>query len=98
MWKEYSVNYIKRNKASGVSIMAAAFISALFLSLLCCLAYNFWTYDIEQIRLEEGSWEGRISGCLEEEDLEKIRTSANVKKAEINEKMTEGKCTAVEVV
>lgn len=97
MWKEYSVNYIKRNKASGVSIMAAAFISALFLSLLCCLAYNFWTYDIEQIRLEEGSWEGRISGCLEEEDLEKIRTSANVKKAEINEKMTEGKCTAVDI-
>lgn len=34
MWKDYSVGFIKKNKASSLSVVVAAFISALFLSLL----------------------------------------------------------------
>lgn len=30
MWKDYSASFIKKNRASSVSIMVAAFISALF--------------------------------------------------------------------
>lgn len=30
MWKDYSSGYVKRNRASSVSIMIAAFIATLF--------------------------------------------------------------------
>lgn len=46
MWKDYSIGFIKKNRASSVSVMVAAFISALFLSLLCGLFYNFWNYEM----------------------------------------------------
>ena len=57
MWKDYSIGFIKKNRASSVSVMVAAFISALFLSLLCGLFYNFWNYEIESVVLEEGNWQ-----------------------------------------
>lgn len=88
MWKDYSVSFMKKNKASSISIMTAAFIAALFLSLLCSLAFNFWTYDIEQIILEEGDWQGRIRGEINEADLSVIQNSANVEKAVVNENLS----------
>ena len=54
MWKDHSADYIRQTKSSAVSVVVAAFISALFLSLLCFLAYNFWTYETEQTVSEEG--------------------------------------------
>lgn len=47
MWKIYSSDYIKNNRAVGYSIMAASFIAALFLSFLCSLFYNFWLDSAE---------------------------------------------------
>ena len=54
MWENYGKSYIKNNRASSVSIMAAAFIATMFLSLLVSLAYNFWAYDNEKALLETG--------------------------------------------
>ena len=51
MWKDYSASYIKNNRASGVSVMTAAFISALLLSLLCSLFYNVWIYEVEYTKI-----------------------------------------------
>ena len=48
----------KKNRASSISVLVAAFISALFLSLLCGLFYNFWNYEVESVILEEGNWQG----------------------------------------
>lgn len=62
MWKDFSASYIKNNRASSISLIAAAFISALFLSFLCSLFYNFWVYEVERIVQEEGDWQGRITG------------------------------------
>ncbi len=90
MWKDYSKSYIKNNRASGISVMVAAFISALLLSLLCSLFYNFWKYDVEKIQAEEGDWQGRIAGQLEETDLAAIKNFANVKKVVINEELSDG--------
>lgn len=89
MWKDYSASFIKQNRASSISIMVAAFISALFLSLLCSLFFNFWNYDVEQIVLEEGGWQGRITGEIDEDDLTMIRNFANVENAVVNEKLSE---------
>lgn len=96
MWKDYSAGFIKKNKSSGISIMVAAFISALFLSLVCSLFYNFWIYEIERITIEEGSWQGRIEG-ITESDLSTIENFANVEKAEINGLLSKGENIVADV-
>lgn len=86
MWKEYSLNYLKNNRASCLSIRLCAFISALLLSLLCGLFYNTWKYEVERIRLDEGDWHSRLVGCLDQEDIENIKNFATVKDVVINDK------------
>ncbi|MCX4272658.1 MAG: ABC transporter permease [Acetatifactor sp.] len=97
MWKNYSTDYIKNNRASGISIMAASFIAALFLSFLCCLFYNFWLDNIEGTKLEDGSWHGRITGEISEDNLAVINHFANVEKAVVNEELSGEKRTVVDV-
>ncbi len=97
MWKDYSVGFIKKNKASSLSVVVAAFISALFLSLLCCLFFNFWSYEIERIALEECDWQGRITGIFDGEDISVIQNFANVEKAEINEDLSDNQNTVIDV-
>ena len=90
MWKDYTKSYIKNNHASGISIMAASLVAAMFLSLLCSLAYNFWIYEVEQIILEEGGWQGRIvCDKFDAGDLTLVRQFAKVEKAVINEELSE---------
>ena len=84
MWKDYSSSYIKNNRSSSLSIMIAAFISALLLSLLCGLFYNAWKYEVERIVQEEGGWHSRIIGDFAQEDIEVIKNFANVKDAVVN--------------
>lgn len=97
MWKDYSSGYIKNNRASGISIMAAAFISALLLSLLCSFFYNLWVYEIERLKEEEGAWQGRIVGEISPDTLQVIRNYANVEQAVINEVLSEEQETAVDI-
>ncbi len=97
MWKDYSSSYIKNNRSSGISVMIAAFISALLLSVLCGLFYNFWKYEIERIELDEGGWQSRVAGKLDDEDIETIKNFANVKDAVVNEKETGGTGTVVDI-
>ena len=90
MWKDYSKSYIKNNRASSISIMAAALVATMFLSLLCSIAYNFWAYDVEQIILEEGDWQGRIAcETLRPDDLSMICQFASVEKAVVNEELSQ---------
>ena len=104
MWNDYSKSYLKNNRASSISIMAAAFAAAMFLSLLCSIAYNFWAYDVERIVLEEGGWQGRIvcetigSDDLSEDNLlSLICQFANVEKAVINEELSQKGKTAADI-
>ena len=97
MWREFSREFIRKNRASSISVIAAAFLSALFLSLLCSLFFNFWRYEIEQITLDEGGWQARITGEFGREALSVIEQFANVEKAEINEELSEGSVLAVDL-
>lgn len=97
MWKDYSTGYLKNNRSSGVSVMIAAFISALLLSLLCGLFYNLWKYEIERIELEEGGWQSRVVGELDEEKIAFIKNYASVQAAVVNEKESNGGRTAVDI-
>lgn len=85
MWKDYSADYMKNNRASGISIMAASLIAALLLSLLGSLFYNFWLDNIEGTKLTDGDWHGRITGSISEDDLTYINLFANVEKTVMHE-------------
>ena len=93
MWKDYSAGYIKHNRSAGATIIIAAFISALLLSLLCGEFYNLWKYEVERIELEEGGWQSRIVGELDEADIEAVRNFAHIKEAVVNEAETKGQET-----
>lgn len=97
MWKDYSLSYLKNNRASSVSIMVAAFIATLFLALLCSLFYNFWTYEVEQIILDEGSWQARITGELDEADLAAIQNFGNVERVTVNQKLSRDGTVAADI-
>lgn len=97
MWKDYSISFIKNNRASSVSIIVAALISSLFLSFLCSLFFNFWAYEVERIVLEEGDWQGRIIGEIDEEDLLAIQDFTNVERAVVNEELSGEQETVVDV-
>lgn len=97
MWKEYSKSYIKHNRASSISVMTAAFISALLLSLLCSLFYNLWIYERERLKAEEGDWQGRITGEISESGLEHIKSYGNVEKVAINEAASDEQGVAVDI-
>ncbi|MBD5495844.1 MAG: ABC transporter permease [Lachnospiraceae bacterium] len=97
MWKDYSSDYIKNNRVSGLSVRLSAFISALLLSLLCGLFYNAWKYEVERIELEEGGWQSRIIGELAAEDIEAIKNFANVKDVVINQNGAQGTESAFDI-
>ena len=98
MWKDYSRSYIKNNRASGISIMAAVLVATMFLSCVCSIAYNFWAYDVEQIMLEEGGWQGRIvCETLSSDDLSMVCQFANVEKAVADEELSNEEGTVVDV-
>lgn len=97
MWKDYSTGYMKNNRASSMTVMVAAFISALMLSLLCSLFYNFWCYEIERLGAEEGTWQGRLMGDIHTEQMESIRNFSNVKTADINEELSDGQEMVIDI-
>lgn len=97
MWKIYSADYIKNNRASGISIMVAAFIATLFLSFLCSLFYNFWMDNVEKTKMEDGDWHGRITGEISGDDLAILHHFANVEKAVINADLSKKNQTVVDI-
>ena len=97
MWKNYSIEFIKRNRASSLSAHAAAFISALFLSLLCGLFYNFRNYEIESVILEEGNWQGRITGTFDDNVVSGVENFANVKTASVNKELSDGQTLVIDI-
>ena len=97
MWRDHVMHDIKNNRAFGLSVMIAAFISALLLSLLCGSFYNAWKYEVERIELEEGGWHSRIIGALSSADREIIESFANVDNAVPNDKGYPGKEPTVDI-
>ncbi len=79
MWKEYSLSYIKNNRIASISLMVAALMSAMFLSLITSVFYNMWADNINQIVSEEGDWQAKIIGNISKEDLKRIESNAKVK-------------------
>lgn len=80
MWKDYSVNYLKKNKSTAVSIMVAVLVASMFISFLCTLFYNMRIDDMERIKADEGDWQVRITAALSDDEIKTIENFANVDK------------------
>lgn len=80
MWKDYSVNYLKKNKSTAVSIMVAVLVASMFISFLCTLFYNMRIDDIDRIKADEGDWQVRITAALSNDEIKIIENFANVDK------------------
>ncbi len=80
MWKDYSVNYLKKNKSTAVSIMVAVLVASMFISMLCTLFYNMRIDDIDRIKADEGDWQAKITAVLSDKDIKTIENFANVDK------------------
>lgn len=89
MWKEYSIGYLKKNKAASILIAISAFIAALFLSLISTIFYNIWTDNISRIIAEEGDWHGKLVGTFSEQEIKVIENFANVRDIVVNEEDAE---------
>lgn len=89
MWKDYSISYIKKNKATSISIMVAAFIAAMFISMVCGLFYNIWVDDISRLVDKEGGWQARFVTEMSEADIQLIQNYSNVKEVIISGNGTE---------
>lgn len=94
MWRIYSADYMKHNRALAVSVMTASFIAALFLAVLGSLFYNFWLDNIEGVKQSDGDWHARITADLSGEDLAAAESFANVKNVVIREAAGDGQRTA----
>lgn len=98
MWKEYSLGFIKSNRASSISVIAASLIATLFLSLLCTLFFNFWIYEIDGIIAEEGNWHGRLTVSGDATQLDKIQNFPNVESVLINNELSDEHIRMVDIV
>lgn len=98
MRKTYFGGRVRSGRDSAGTVAVAAFIAALFLSLLCSTLYNVWNYDVVRYQTEEGNYHARLTGVIEDETLQLIRSYANVESARVNEKETEGEEIAVDIL
>ena len=98
MWKDYSSSYIKSNRASSISVIAASLIATLFLSLMCSLFFNFWTYETDGIIVDEGNWHGRLTVSALEVELETIENFPNVERAVINDELSDEQTKTVDII
>ena len=98
MWKDYSSSYIKSNRASSISVIAASLIATLFLSLVCSLFYNFWTYETDGIIAAEGNWHGRLTASVDAMEITTIQNFPNVESAIINNELSDEQIVTVDIV
>ncbi len=88
MWKDYSVNYLKKNKSTAISIIVAVLIASMFISLLCTLFYNMWVDNVDRIKADEGDWQAKITAVLSDDEIKTISNFANVDKVIVSDANT----------
>lgn len=80
MWKNFSRSDLAHTPAAVRTMALAALAASFFLALLCGLFYNAWTYEVDRILREEGSWQARLTltGDGLEETLDALEQFAQV--------------------
>lgn len=74
----YTINTIKRNKNTSLSIMLAVLLASTLLCALCTYGYTQlrWQKEIEEY--EDGQWHGEIGGDITSDKLPLVENNLNV--------------------
>lgn len=75
----YTLETLRRNKYTSLSIMAAILLASTLLYTLCSYGYNQWRWGIEIAEYNGGSWHGELGGNLKQKDLELVDHNIHVK-------------------
>ena len=99
MWKDFSRSDLAHTPAAVRTMGLAALAAAFFLALLCGLFYNAWTYEVDRILREEGSWQARLTLSGEEQAaaLETLEQFAQVDTITCNEALSGPETKVVEL-
>ncbi|MBE6024546.1 MAG: ABC transporter permease [Cellulosilyticum sp.] len=76
--REYTLDYIKRNKKSSITIMVALLIATIFINSMGLFAYNMWQDEITQVKKIRGNWHGELYGTTWGKDLDYVKSYASV--------------------
>lgn len=77
--REYTFDFIIKNKKSSIAIMIAIFIATVLMGSVCIYEYNMWTDKIQTNIIETGNWHGELFDDTKGKDIEYIKAHANVK-------------------
>ena len=76
--REYTLDYIKRNKKSSITIMIAMLIATILMNSMGIFAYNIWDNQVQIVRKEAGDWHGELYGTTWGKDLDYVKSYASV--------------------
>lgn len=76
--KEYTLDYVRRNKKSSIAIMIALFIATLLISGMGIFFYNLWADNVRLILKEQGHWHGELYDTTWGKDLDYVKSYASV--------------------
>ncbi len=81
--KEYTFDYILRNKRTSLTIMISVLIASTLLSTLCIFLYNIWYDGVRQAIHKDGHWHGELFDATPGSKLKYVTSHPNVKKVMI---------------
>ncbi len=76
--REYTLDYIKRNKKSSITIMLAMLIATILMNSLGLFAYNIWDRQVNEMIKIRGNWHGELYGGTLGKDLNYVKSYASV--------------------
>lgn len=76
--REYTLDYIRRNKKSSFSIMVAILISTVLLSSLSGAFYTFYSNEINNIKERNGNWHAELFNHTPGDKLKYVTGHPNV--------------------
>lgn len=84
--REYTLDYIKRNKKSSLTVMVALLMATILMNSFCLYTYNMWTDEIRITIKKMGNWHGELFDGTKGEALDYIKAYASVDKVLVKRK------------
>jgi putative ABC transport system permease protein len=76
--REYTLDYIKRNKKNSIAIMIAILLATTMLSALCGVLYTFYTDEVRLLIEERGNWHAELFDDTPVDKLKYVSGHPNV--------------------
>lgn len=58
--REYTLDFIRRNRRSSMAVMVAILLSTTMLSMLCGFFWNIWADNLRLTKVYSGDWHGEL--------------------------------------